>query len=56
MRYPACWLGLCATPARFPRVRYNALYRSHRRHGINPQIAELIQRCCAFSKLLLALA
>lgn len=49
-------LKVIDTRPRLPRVRYSALYRSDRRHGINPQIAELALRCCDFSKLLLALA
>lgn len=48
-------LKVIQTRPRLPQVRYGALYRTDRRQGINPRIAELAGLCCDFSRLLLAL-
>lgn len=49
-------LKVIATRPQLPRIRYAALYRADRSHGINPQIARLAGECCDFTQLLLALA
>ncbi len=47
-------LQLISTRPKLPLIQYTALYRADRRHGINPQIAELARQSCDFSRLLLA--
>ncbi|MDZ5111398.1 LysR family transcriptional regulator [Pseudomonas putida] len=48
-------LKVIRTRPRLPQIRYGALYRTDRSHGINPAVAELARQQCDFSRLLLAL-
>lgn len=48
-------LKVIRTRPRLPQVRYGALYRTDRRQGINPVVAELARQQCDFSRLLLVL-